>query len=95
MLVQFKSFWSPRPARHGIHYGQDFATPTGSTLLAPYDGVITGIQAPTSSAYADITIERRDLNGNLVQVKYGFIGQVSVSVGQTVQAGSYYCTIGW
>jgi murein DD-endopeptidase MepM/ murein hydrolase activator NlpD len=90
------SFWAYRARRSGpnVHFGQDFAVASGTNLLSALPGVVTSVLAPTSSAYADVRVQSRDLNGKLIEIRYGHIRTLNVRVGQTVAAGQLLATSG-
>ncbi len=75
---------NPYPAGQGLHFGVDFNTPCGSTVLAIGDGTVFAVDGPYGSAPHNLVIAHPDglysLYGHLLE-------RPGLAVGQPVRLG--------
>mgnify|MGYP001136100205 CR=1 FL=1 len=79
--------WSrdnPYPAGQGLHFGIDFNTPCGTTVLAIGDGTVFAVDGPYGSAPHNVVIE----HGDGIFSLYGhLLARSTLAPGQPVRTG--------
>lgn len=85
----FGSRISPFTGRRGIHNGIDVASPVGTPIIAPADGVV--IFSGAKAGFGNFIMLA---HGNGVVSRYGHNAQNMVQPGQRVQRGEQIATVG-
>ena len=80
----------PISGERSFHTGIDIALPTGTEILAGFDGTVTRV-AYDADGYGNVVVID---NGNGVQALYAHCYVVFVSEGQRVSAGDVIATVG-
>lgn len=75
-----------------MHYGVDFANPTGTPIMSAADGVVS--YASPLSTYGNVIMVTHSIDGQTYTSLYAHLSSIKVSVGQAVSKGETIGAVG-
>lgn len=84
----------PISGEKNYHKGVDIGLPTGTEILAGFDGVVTAAGYDAGGYGNYVVVQKTTDNGTVIEAKYAHCDSLLVSVGQTVSEGDVIATVG-